>query len=59
MEDCGVGEVLVGCVGAGFDVGDLFDDVLGVCVRDGKLGWSVGWEEGRTRLWARNAARRG
>ena len=42
MEDGGVGELLVGCVGAGFDVGYLLDDVLEVVLVYGKLGWGGG-----------------
>lgn len=38
MEDGCVGEVLVGCVGAGFDVGYLFDDVLEVTLVCERLG---------------------
>lgn len=38
MEDGGVGEVLVGCVCAGFDVGYLFDDVLEVMLVCAQLG---------------------
>lgn len=56
MEDGGVGELLVGCVGAGFDVGYLFDDVLEVMLVYGELG--LGWGR-RTRLCARKAASRG
>jgi hypothetical protein len=39
VEDCGVGDVLVGCVCAGFDVGYLLDDVLGLMLADGGVGW--------------------
>lgn len=57
MEDGGVGELLVGCVGAGFDVGYLFDDVLEVVLAYGGTGMGMGGRH--TRLWARNAASRG
>lgn len=59
MEDGCVGEMLVGCVGAGFDVGYLFDNVLVWCQLRVSWGGCMGVWGVVTRLWARNAVRRG